>query len=66
LLADLAGFFFIDEGHRHRLGVRVENVFDTEYATRVIRVRRDVVNTPYAAENLGPPLTLHVTYRLAI
>src|SRR5690606_29615409 len=39
-LVDLSGFFYIDADQRHRLGVRVENLFDTEYDSSVIRVRR--------------------------
>lgn len=63
LVADLSGFVFIDEDRHHRLGFRLENLFNTEYATRVSRVRRDSDNSSYAAWNLGTPLTLHATYR---
>jgi vitamin B12 transporter len=63
LLADLSAYVFLDMDHHHRFGVRLENIFDTEYATRVIRVRRDSDSSPYPAENLGPPLTAHVTYQ---
>ena len=63
VVADLSGFFFVDEDHHHRLGFRVENLFDKEYATRVTRQRVDVTGTSYAAWNLGTPLTAHVTYQ---
>lgn len=65
LVADLSAFVVVDEDKHHRLGFRLENLFNTEYATRVSRVERDVqVPTRYyAAANLGTPLTLHATYR---
>lgn len=66
VVADLSGFVFIDREHRHRLGFRLENLFDTDYTTRVSRFRRDIDNSPYAVDNLGTPLTLHVTYRLSL
>lgn len=66
VVADLSGFAFIDRQHRHRLGFRLENLFDTEYATRVSRVRRDSDGSSYPAINLGTPLTLHVTYRYSL
>lgn len=65
-LVDLSGFFYIDADQRHRLGVRVENLFDTEYDSSVIRVRRDSDNSPYPVGKLGTPLTLHVTYKLSL
>jgi vitamin B12 transporter len=63
-LFDLSGWAFIDKAQHHRLGVRLENAFDTGYATRITRVRRDSDGTSYGARNRGTPLTAHVTYRL--
>ena len=63
---DLSAYAFVDQAQRHRLGVRIENAFDGDYATRITRVRRDVTNLSYAAENRGTPLTAHVTYRLSL
>ncbi len=65
-VVDLSAWAFIDEGQRHRLGLRLENALDEDYATRITRVRRDVTNASYAAENRGTPLTAHVTYRLSL
>lgn len=65
VIADLSGFAFLDEAQRHRLGLRIENLLDRQYATRVTRQRADVTNVSYAAWNLGTPLTAHVTYRVA-
>jgi outer membrane cobalamin receptor len=61
---DLSAWVFLDAAKHHRLGARLENALDNEYATRLVRVRTDVTNVSYAAWNLGTPLTLHVTYRL--
>lgn len=32
---NLAGRYFVDDAHRHRIGVNLQNVFDEEYATRL-------------------------------
>lgn len=53
-VADLAGYFFLDAEREQRIGVRLENILDEEYAT--------VVSSPNATEALGTPRTLHVTY----
>jgi hypothetical protein len=43
----------------------MENAFDKKYASRISQVREDVTNTPYAAWNLGTPLTVHATYNVS-
>jgi vitamin B12 transporter len=63
-VVDLALWGFVDAAHRHRLGLRLENAFDHKYATRISQVREDVTGTPYAAWNVGTPMTLHATYSL--
>lgn len=63
---DLAGWAYLDEGHHHRLGVRLENALDADYSTRVIRVRRDVGGTSYPAGTRGTPITVHATYQLSL
>jgi len=65
-VVDIAGWAFLDAAQHHRLGVRLENAFDTDYATRLTRVRRDADGTSYAAANRGTPLTAHVTYNLSL
>jgi vitamin B12 transporter len=62
LLADISGWAFIDKAQHHRIGVRLENAFDADYATGIIRVRRDVDGSSYPAATRGTPLTAHVTY----
>jgi vitamin B12 transporter len=61
-VVDLAAWIFADKAQHHRLGVRLQNALDAEYATRIVRVRRDADDSSYAAWNLGTPLTLHATY----
>ncbi|GAA5056315.1 hypothetical protein GCM10023208_21000 [Erythrobacter westpacificensis] len=65
-VVDLSAFAYPDRDQRHRIGVRLENLFDADYATRITRVRRDADGSSYAADNLGTPLTLHATYRLSL
>jgi vitamin B12 transporter len=65
-LLDLAAWAFLDKAQHHRIGIRLENALDTEYATRLTRVRTDITNASYAAWNRGTPLTLHATYRLSL
>jgi vitamin B12 transporter len=65
-LLDLSAWAFLDAAQRHRVGLRLENAFDTDYATRATRFRRDVTNASYAAEFRGTPMTLHASYRLSL
>ena len=66
VLFDLSAWAFIDKAQHHRIGVRLENAFDAEYDTGVIRVRRDVGGTSYPAGTRGTPFTAHVTYNLSL
>ena len=61
LIADLSGRVYLDKGRRHRLSVRLENLFDKEYATIHRRMFTDS-GTPFLSSNLGPERTLHVGY----
>ncbi len=61
-VADLNGRWFLDADRKHRLGFRVENLFDEEYDSSLIRVVPDGGGTPYAAGNLGTERTFHVNY----
>ena len=66
VLFDLSAWAFIDKAQHHRIGVRLENAFDADYDTGVIRVRRDVGGTSYPAGTRGTPFTAHVTYNLSL
>ena len=61
-VVDLGAGYYFDRERKHRLGVRIENLLDEEYATSLGRGRRDVGNVAYAYRNLGAPRTLHATY----
>ena len=66
VVADLAAWAFIDKAQHHRIGLRLENAFDADYDTRIIRVRRDIDGTSYPAGTRGTPMTLHATYNLSL
>lgn len=65
-VVDLSAYVFLDEGRKHRLGVRLENLFDTDYASRVSRFREDFTNASYQVDNLGTPFTVHASYRISL
>ncbi len=55
-----AQYRFGKEG-RHRIGVRLENAFDEEYASR-LRIGTNDDGDDYAYSFLGTPRTLHASY----
>jgi len=61
-VVDLAGRYFLDPRRRHRLNVRLENLFDETYATGHGRAFTDTGATPYLTSTLGVPRTFHVSY----
>ncbi|MFB3107548.1 MAG: TonB-dependent receptor plug domain-containing protein, partial [Pseudomonadales bacterium] len=61
-IVDLSGAYYFGDDGKHRLGLRLENAFDEEYASSVGRATTDVGGTSYAYENLGTPQTVHVSY----
>ncbi|MGE3704095.1 MAG: TonB-dependent receptor [Vicinamibacterales bacterium] len=61
-LIDVAGRVFLDSRRRHRINIRLENLFDQVYTTRNARNFLDGDSTPYLVNNLGVPLTFHLTY----
>lgn len=60
-VVDLAAGFYFDGEQRHRLGVRLENALDEDYATSLGRGTRDTGGF-YVYRNLGMPRALHATY----
>jgi vitamin B12 transporter len=60
-IVDLAGRVFLDAGRRHRINMRLENLFDNEYTTLHGRGFNDAGN-PFLMHFLGPERTFHVTY----
>ena len=61
-VVDLSGRYFLDSRRRHRINVRLENVFDEVYTTRNARNFLDRPATPFLVTFLGVPRTLHVNY----
>jgi vitamin B12 transporter len=61
-VVDLAGRYFLDPQRRHRINVRLENLFDESYATGHGRAFPDAGTTPYLTSTLGVPRTLHISY----
>jgi vitamin B12 transporter len=63
---DLAGYWFLDEDERHRLGIRLANALDEEYATQIRTADADGSSPVlrYPVESLGQPRTLYVNYTL--
>jgi vitamin B12 transporter len=61
-IADLSGRVFIDSRRRHRINVRLENLFDETYTTIHSRSYTDATATPFIVNNLGVPRTFHVSY----
>jgi vitamin B12 transporter len=61
-VVDLSGRVFVDRDRRHRINLRLENLFDEEYTTRHARGFPDFSATPFLVHNLGVPRTFHVSY----
>lgn len=61
-LIDLSGAYRFGPDGRQRIGVRIENLTDENYASSVGRAFVDVGGSSYAYQNLGTPRTWHVTY----
>lgn len=61
-VVDVGAAYFLDADRRHRLGARLENALDEDYATSIGRGRRDIDSSSYAYRNLGAPRTLHASY----
>lgn len=62
-VVDLSGGWYIGSGRRHRIGLRVENALDEDYASSLGRAFRDSDGSSYAYSNLGTPRTAHINYR---
>jgi vitamin B12 transporter len=64
VVVDLNGYVTFGPDDRHRISLRVENLFGADYATRVNRTFEDVTGDPYLLHYRGVPRTLHVAYSL--
>jgi vitamin B12 transporter len=66
VVVDLAAHVFLDgQARHHRLGVRVQNLFDTDYAARLGSAPVDGGTSRFLYRNLGVPSTASVRYSYA-
>lgn len=63
-VVDLSGRVFLDSRRRHRINLRVENLFDEAYTTRSARNFFDSSAIPFLVRSLGVPRTFHASYSL--
>lgn len=61
VVLDLTGYYALRGNPDHRIGFRLENITDEEYASTLSRGVRDD-DTPYRVDNLGTPRNLQVNY----
>ena len=61
-VVDVSGRVFVDRNRRHRINLRLENLFDEGYTTRHARGFGDFSSTPFLVHNLGVPRTFHMSY----
>src|SRR5690606_34449172 len=59
---DVSGYYNFGDRDQHGLVMRIENLADREYATRVDVGTRDTGES-YIYDNLGVGRTLHLSYR---
>ena len=59
---DLGAAYRFGTEDRHRIGIRLENALDEDYASSLGRGFVDVDGSSYPYANLGTPRTLHVSY----
>jgi vitamin B12 transporter len=62
---DLNAHWYLDADRKHKLSLRVENLFDETYYSSINRGRLDGTGDPgtaYIAPNLGAPQSFHVAY----
>lgn len=63
-VVDLSGRLFLDANRRHRINVRLENLFNETYATGHARGFLDNSTAPFLVRSLGVPRTVHLSYSL--
>ncbi|MGC4027355.1 MAG: TonB-dependent receptor [Steroidobacteraceae bacterium] len=64
VIANLGAHWFLDGNHRHRIGARIENLFDTAYVTRIRSAAVTGSSPPvrFMYRNLGVPRTGYLNY----
>jgi len=61
-VVDLSAFYNLGANERHQLVVRVENLTDETYASRVDIGTLDLTGASYLYDNLGTSRTIHASY----
>ena len=61
-VVDFGGAYRFGNGSRQRIGIRLENALDEDYASSLGRSFLDADGSSYAYRNLGTPRTFHVSY----
>ncbi len=61
-VVDIAGRYYFDVARRHTLNLRLENLFDKQYATSLGNAPRDSDGSDYTYWNLGVPRTASLRY----
>jgi len=61
-VVNLSGYYDFGQSDRFRLGIRLENALDEDFATSVRTANTDA-GVPYLYNNLGVPRTWHVSMR---
>ncbi|MYE12881.1 MAG: TonB-dependent receptor, partial [Gammaproteobacteria bacterium] len=59
---DVGAAYRFGDGGRHRIGIRLENALDEDYASSLGRSFMDIDGSSYPYANLGTPQTFHVAY----
>ena len=59
---DLNARWYLDADRKHKLSLRVENLFDETYFSSIGRGFTDAAGTAYQTPNLGAPQSIHVAY----
>jgi outer membrane cobalamin receptor len=61
-VADLSAFYYLGDRREHQLVLRIENLTDEIYSSRVDRGTLDVGGSTYLYDNLGMRRTVHASY----
>ena len=64
-VADVTAAWYLDADRRHRIGLRLENALDEDYASSLGRGFLDADGSAYPYRNLGMPRTWHASYRFS-
>ncbi|MEX0618114.1 MAG: TonB-dependent receptor [Pseudohongiellaceae bacterium] len=62
VVTDLSAFYNAGSDEQHRIVLRLENVTDEEYTTRIDLGTEDATGESYLYRNLGMERTLHLSY----